>query len=265
MKKNLGLILLLIVVAAFIPYNATKKLNGAFQRNSYKSGDMKDWELQKEQKVAKIFADGYWMVFFYDDKRQGNKLFNGAGGGTYSLLNNGKYNESLDYYSWDSTAVGKTYSFNYKVNTKAFQQYGFIDSEKYQNYAINEKFDRIIGEEQLKNKDLEGVWEMTEGTWGGESRFGVGKYKDAKMVVIFQYPKMALAYYFPKTKTFDGAGLYTYQFDGKTFTETNEAYSWDEKHVGTRNDFMIKFDGNTLTKTSSTNKGYREVYKKISK
>ena len=126
-----------------------------------------------------------------------------------------------------------------------------------------EKFERIIGQEALKNKKLEGVWEMTEGTWGGENRFGAGKYKDAKMVVIFQYPKMALAYFFPKTNTFDGAGLYTYQFDGKTFTETNEAYSWDEKHVGTRNNFNIKFDGNSFTKTSLTNKGFKEVYKKI--
>lgn len=264
MKKNLSLLLLLIVTVAFIADDANKKLNGAYQRNSYKFGDMKDWEIQKDQKITKIFADGYWITFYYDDKRPGIKIFSGAGGGTYTLKNN-KYQETLDFYSWDSTAVGKTFELDYEVTNSSFKQFGFMNSEKYQNYAVNEKFDRISASSPLKNKKLEGVWEMTEGTWGGESRYGVGKYKDAKMVVIFQYPKMALAYYFPKTKTFDGAGLYSYQFDGKIFTEANEAYSWDENHIGTSNDFLIKFEGKTLTKTSSINKGYKEVYKKISK
>jgi hypothetical protein len=202
------------------------------------------------------------MSFFYDDKRPGNKIFNGAGGGTYKLKN-GKYQETVDFYSWDSTAVGKTFELDYEVNKASFKQFGFMNSEKYQNYAVNEKFDRFTSTAPLKNKKLEGVWEMTEGTWGGESHFEVGKYKDTKMVVIFQYPKMALAYYFPKTKTFDGAGLYSYPFDGKKITETNEAYSWDEKHVGTSNDFTITFGENTLTKTSYTIKGFKEVYKRI--
>jgi hypothetical protein len=224
---------------------------------------MKDWELQKEQKVAKIFADGYWMVFFYDDKRQGNKLFNGAGGGTYSLLKNGKYNESLDYYSWDSTAVGKTYSFDYKVNTKAFKQYGFIDSEKYQHYAINEKFDRIIGKEQLKNNDLEGVWEMTEGTWGGKDKFGEGNLKNITARMIFQYPNMSTAQFSKEKKEFSGADLFSYQFDGTTFDQYCEAHSWDSSKVGTSRKFKIVVNGDSFTKTSDTWPGFKEVFKRI--
>lgn len=264
MKNILSLVFLLLFSVAFLADDPSNKINGAFERTSYKFGDMKEWGEDKDRKVVKIFRDGFWMVFYYDDHRPGKKLFDGAGGGTYQLVN-GNYIEGHDFYSWDSTHVGQKVQLKYKIDANGFEQFGKINSEKYKNFQINEKLNRIKSTESLRNIALEGVWEMTEGTWGGESRFGVGKYKDAKMVVIYQYPKMALAYYFPKTKTFDGAGLYSYQFDGKTFTETNEAYSWDEKHVGESNDFMIKFDGNTFTKTSSTNKGYKEVYKKISK
>ncbi|MBK6976004.1 MAG: hypothetical protein IPH28_01865 [Cytophagaceae bacterium] len=262
MRKFVISVTILFLLFAFKNDDSITEINGAFLRKEFRFGDMKQWSQDQDRKVVKIFRDGYWMTFFYDDRRPNRKIFDGAGGGTYHLKD-GKYVEKIDFYPWDSTAVGTEISLNYSVNEKGFQQFGKMNSEKYPNYDVNEKFERIIGQEALKNKKLEGVWEMTEGTWGGENRFGAGKYKDAKMVVIFQYPKMALAYFFPKTKTFDGAGLYTYQFDGKTFTETNEAYSWDEKHVGTRNNFNIKFDGNTFTKTSLTNKGFKEVYKKI--
>ncbi|WP_345270146.1 hypothetical protein [Nibrella viscosa] len=36
------------------------------------------------------------------------------------------------------------------------------------------------------------------------------------------------AYYNPTTRQFDGAGGARYQFDGKTLTETNEFWSWQE-------------------------------------
>ncbi|GAA4414417.1 hypothetical protein GCM10023187_43880 [Nibrella viscosa] len=69
---------------------------------------------------------------------------------------------------------------------------------------------------------------MQEGTWGGNSHFGEGKYKGVQAIKIFNYPMVVYAYYNPTTRQFDGAGGARYQFDGKTLTETNEFWSWQE-------------------------------------
>ncbi len=241
---------------------STSKIDGAYQRSSFKFGNMKDWDSDKDRKVLKIFNDGYWMAFFYDDHRPGKQLFDGAGGGTYSL-NNDQYLEKTDFYSWDSSAVGKEFTLNYKSDAEGFQQFGTMNSDKYPDYPVNEKFDKISGTEKLKNDALEGVWEMTEGTWGGESKFGEGKYQNETVRMIFQYPKMALAYYSKSDKSFDGAGLFTYQFDGTNFSEFCEAYSWDSIHVGTEGVFQLKIEGDTFTKTSETWEGFKEVFKRI--
>lgn len=260
MKKVL-LIYLLLLCFSCAPKNKNG-IDGAYQRSEFKFGDMKEWDKDKDRKVLKIFSDGYWMGFFYDDKRSGKKLFDGAGGGTYKLEND-QYLEDIDFYSWDSTAIGKEFTLNYKSDENVFQQFGTMNSEKYPDYPVNEKFNKITSKEMLKSDALEGVWEMTEGTWGGQSKFGEGKYKNATVRMIFQYPKMAVAYFSKPDKSFDGAGLFTYQYDGNTFSEYCEAYSWDSTHVGFKGNFQLKVDGDTFTKTSKDWEGFKEVFKRI--
>lgn len=251
-----------LMLLAFRNDEPVSKLNGAYLRSDFKFGDMTEWGKDKDRKVVKIFNNGYWMVFYYDDHRPNRRLFDGAGGGTYEIVD-GKYIEGHDFYSWDSSHVGQLTTMDYKVDAMGFEQFGKINTDKYVNYQINEKLSRIKPDEPLKNNTLEGVWEMTEGTWGGQSKFGEGKYKGATVIMIFQYPKMAVAYYNPKAKTFDGAGIFTYQFDGENFTEYCEGYSWDSTHVGSKGNFIIKTDGKTLTKTSESWKGFKEVFKRI--
>lgn len=263
MKKLLFLTsIAALMLSAFIEKEPVSKLNGAYIRSEFKFGDMTEWGKDKDRKVVKIFRDGYYMVFYYDDHRPNRRLFDGAGGGTYEIID-GKYHEGHDFYSWDSTHVGQVTIMDYKVDANGYEQYGKINTAKYKDYQVTEKLSRIIPNEPLKNSQLEGVWEMTAGTWGGESKFGEGKYKGATARMIFQYPKMAVAFYNPKTKVFHGAGIYTYQFDGKNFTEYNEGYSWDSTHVGTTGKFLIKTDGKTFTKTSKSRPGFKEVFKRI--
>ncbi len=219
------LILLLLPILAFESDEPVSKLNGAFRQTKNKYGAMTEWKTRDSVTAIKVFRDGYWLGAFYDDKRAGRESFDGACGGTYELKN-GKYIEKVGFYSWDSTAVGNMFAFDYKISPKQYEQYGMMNSDKYKNYPINEVCERITTTEPLKNKSLEGVWFMKEGYWGGKSRFGEGKYAGFTVIKIFSYPMVVYAYYNPTTRRFDGAGGCRYQFDGKVLTETNEFWSW---------------------------------------
>lgn len=241
--KKVCFLFFLGIVSAFMADEPVSKLNGAYRQVRYKFGNMTTWQNRDSVTVIKVFKDGYWFAGWYADKRRGTKAFNGVGGGTYELKN-GKYHEKIAYYSWDSTAVGKVLAMNYQVDQKAFKQTGFLNSEKYKNYEVSEVDERIQPKVPLKNRDLEGVWLMQEGTWGNTS-LGKGKYKDIKVVKIFSYPLVVYAYYNPKTGQFNGAGAGKYQYDGNVLTETNEFFSWDMAQTGVKNNFKITKQGDT--------------------
>jgi|GEM_PF-3949870 len=253
---------LTLLLTAFVGDEPTSKLNGAFRQIKNKYGSMTEWRTRDSVTVVKVFRDGYWIGAFYDDKRAGRPSFNGACGGTYQLKG-GKYIEKVGFYSWDSTAVGNEFSFDYKISDKQYEQFGVMNSEKYKNYPINEVSERITATEPLKNNGLEGVWFMKEGYWGGANRFGEGKYKDAQVVKIFSYPVVMYAYYYPKTRQFDGAGAARYQFDGKTLTETNEFWSWqaDGKRKGNIERFKMTVQNGRFVQEGWEGK-LREVYAK---
>ncbi len=54
---------------------------------------------------------------------------------------------------------------DYKANENGFEQYGKINSDKYKNYQVIEKFARISSLVPLKNSALEGVWVLKENTY----------------------------------------------------------------------------------------------------
>ncbi|TAE30205.1 MAG: hypothetical protein EAZ91_10785 [Cytophagales bacterium] len=260
--KRVLLLLLTLSLLALRADEPVSKLNGAFRQVKNKFGTMTDWKPRDSVTVIKVFRDGYWLGAYYNDKRKGRRWFDGACGGTYALKN-GKYEETVGYYSWDSTAVGKAYSFDYAISPKQYEQYGKMTSDKYKDYPINEVCDRITAAEPLKNNALEGVWFMQEGYWGGTSRFGEGNYKDFQVVKIFSYPMVVYAYYNPKTRQFDGAGGAMYQFDGKTLTETNEFWSWqpDGSRKGNVESFKMTLENGRFVQEGWSGK-LREVYAK---
>lgn len=255
----LGLITSLLALRTDEPVS---KLNGAFRQTKNKYGTMTEWKSRDSVTVLKVFRDGYWFGVFYDEKYRGGKPFNGACGGTYALKD-GKYHETVTFYSWDSTAVGKVYAFDYAISKQQYEQYGKMTSDKYKDYPVNEVCERITATEPLKNNSLEGVWFMKEGYWGGQSRFGEGQYKDVQVVKIFSYPMAVYAYYNPKTRQFDGAGGCRYQFDGKTLTETNEFWSWqaDGKRKGNLEKFKTSVKNGQFVQQGWEGK-LREVWAK---
>lgn len=255
--KKLLIVFVLFSNVAFMSDESVSSLNGAYKMSKMKYGNDKNWATADERLSIKVFKDGYW---FSGALKKGNAELGGLCGGTYDLKN-GKYNEHIDFYSWDSTAVGTTVTMEYKISPKEFQQFGKMNSAKYPNYDIDEIRERVIAAEPLKNNGLEGVWSMQEGYWGGTSRFGEGKYKGFTMVKIYAYPYAVYAYYDPTNKKFDGGGVCLYQFDGKVLTETNELWTWDMTRRGKVETHKISFQNGKLIQEGWDGK-LREVFAK---
>lgn len=255
--KKLLFISIIASVWSFVSDESASKLNGAYKMSKMKYGNDKDWVTADERFNIKVFKDGYW---FSGGLKKGNTELDGICGGRYDLKN-GKYNEHIDFYSWDSTAVGTTVSMNYKISPTDFQQFGKMNSAKWPNYDVNEIRERVVSNEALKDNSLEGVWLMQEGYWGGTSRFGAGKYKGFTMMKIFSYPYTVYAYYDPMTKKFDGGGVCRYQFDGKVLTETNELWTWDMTRRGKSETHKVTFQNGKLIQEGWEGK-LREVFAK---
>ena len=144
MKKLLTIPFLTLIIFSLWGQNVsneqpTSSLNGAYKLTKLKYGNDKDWVTADERLNIKVFKDGFW---FAGQLQKGNTLFSGICGGTYNLKN-GKYNEKIDFYSWDASAVGSTFILDYKANNNLFEQHGKMSSQKWQDYEINEVRERI--------------------------------------------------------------------------------------------------------------------------
>jgi hypothetical protein len=255
MKNTLLLTALFVVFCTAV--TKSQSLNGAYKilEAQYGEKPMTKEEIGKEI-IIKIFKDGYWIGAFFGNP---DKPFNGTCGGTYKLKDS-KYVETVDFYSWDSTAVGKVYTFDYNLSGNQYKQTGYMESEKYNHFFINEKYQKIVATGPLKNNSLEGAWKMQTGEWGN-TRLGEDEYEDVVAVKIYAFPRFAFAYYNDKTKAFVGAGGGTYQFDGKTLAENVEYWSWG-KISNANPEFQVSFSG-TGYMQASADKSLKESWRKL--
>ncbi len=231
--------------------------DGAFKIVEAQYGDkpMSKENISKEM-IVKIFKDGYWIGAFFGSPA---KPFNGSCGGTYKIKD-GKYIETVNFYSWDSTAVGRIYTFNYALTGNQYVQEGYMDSEKYKHLFIKEKYEKTVPSEPLKNTFLEGAWKMQSGEWD-DTRLGEGPYKNVEAIKIYAYPRFAFAYYNEKTNQFVGAGGGTYQFDGEKLTEHVEYFSWGKPEFPIA-DFNVTITNGLYTQSGWQN-GLKETWKKL--
>ncbi len=234
-------VVLLSLFALLFISDAEKHLNGVYLLKSFKYGDATEWGSDNRRKVVKVFKDGYWMCVYFDDHRPNRKLFGGACGGTFEIID-GKYVEGHDFYSWDSTHVGQSTKMDYRVDEKGFEQYGKINSNKYRDYQIVEKFERIESKVTLKDPTLEGVWVLKERYVKGVKEKIEGQY-----LRIIQYPIIAMAHYDLAKKAYYGATLHEYQFDRNVLSEKCEANSDDSTQVGNVLSSQVSIKGNRLT------------------
>jgi hypothetical protein len=247
-----------MTIAFFSYYTAVSQApSGAYKATETQYGDAKQSKEElSRQPVIKLFKDGHWIVASFGDSALG---FQGTAGGTYKIVN-GKYVENINFFSWDSTAVGKSYMFDYTLNGDQYSQDGYVNSDKYRNHLVKEKYAKLKPEEPLKHPGLEGTWKIQSGQWG-EEKLGEGLYQNVTGMKMYAYPRFAFAYYNDVTKSFVGAGGGTYQFDGTTLTENVEYFSWGMP-ANTKPSFQVTINDNKFTQTD-TNGTLKETWKKM--
>src|SRR6266498_2061166 len=233
------------------------KLDGPYKIVSGQYGpDQTSGDKHKQTTIIKIFRDGYWISAFFGDPA---KPFDGSGGGTY-ITNGNQYIETLNFFSWDSTAAGKTYTFNYKVQGNNYMQEGVINSDKYKDFVIKEQYEKITSSVPVKDASLEGVWQLQKGEWGNE-KSNEGKWVGVVRIKIYACPRFAWAQYNPATKQFIGAGGGTYQFDGKRLTENLDYTTYDMPLNKPYELDIVKIAGKKFMQ--SDNNGYKETWVRL--
>ncbi|WP_237586766.1 membrane or secreted protein [Pontibacter russatus] len=94
------------------PENTTSPLEGTWRITGRAGEDGEISPMQRgPRKTLKVLSDGrfQWIAF-----NTATKEFSGTGGGTYTA-ENGKYTETIDFFSRDSSRVGANLGFNYEV------------------------------------------------------------------------------------------------------------------------------------------------------
>lgn len=140
MKKLFYLVGVALLLAA-VPREAPVEISikGAWRvvRAQYGDGPMR--EQGKDELTYKMFTGTRWSGAFYNKV---TKKFDGAGGGTYTIKGD-QYVEKVEYYSWDSDVVGKTFAFTLIMENGLLHQKGTMEYKDNSNYIINEWFERV--------------------------------------------------------------------------------------------------------------------------
>lgn len=102
-------------------------------------GDNKPDIKEKYGKVIKIITPKFFYGAFFNPE---TRYFNGVTFGTWEAEGE-QYTETILTYSWDNSIVREPQPFNWRVENNKFYQTGFIDSDKYQNYRIEEVSSRM--------------------------------------------------------------------------------------------------------------------------
>jgi hypothetical protein len=89
--------------------------------------------------VIKTFTGTRWTGAFFNQK---TREFDGAGGGTYKLKGE-RYEETIEYFSWDKEAVGQTVIFTLKMENGMLHQYGILEYKGDKNYVVDEWYTKI--------------------------------------------------------------------------------------------------------------------------
>lgn len=230
----------------------SSQLEGTWKLVKTKWGDMKEHKTP-EREIYKIFTEEHFFFVYYNDKE-----FAGAGGGTYNA-DARTFTETLAYYSWDSTAVGTQQTFNWTLDGKTLHQTGLIKgTDKYNDYVIDEYYERVEDAPNKNENSLAGVWQIEKGTYGEstqtaeESRWRINK--------VFTDKFWYATFYDPKNGAFNGMGFGTYILKGKQYIETLNTYSWDNSAAGKTYTFTMDIQPKKLIQRGEINSDKYEDY-----
>jgi hypothetical protein len=198
--------------------------------------------------AIKIYSDNYFMVSYYD--LQGKKFIKSTGG-TYSFTG-GKYTETVEFNTADSSEVGSTINFSVAIKK---QELKLTDSRT----KKEEVWTRM---EEPTNSPLAGAWRITGREQNGQiSPMQQGSRKTMK---ILSGSRFQWAAFNTETKQFSGTGGGTYTAKDGNYTENIEFFSRDENRVGSSLTFKYEVKGNEWHHSglSSTGNKIYEVWSK---
>ncbi len=193
-----------------------QSLDGAWKLTHQDGQEVKDIE------YIKVYQDEY---FAYGAKQVADNHFISAGGGPFSY-DDGKYMETLDFFTLDPFQVGTSNKYTLDwVNDKMV-----ISSE------INGKMLVEIWEKVSDQKDeLTGNWVITGRKRDGEiSRSTPGARRTVKILSGGRFQWIAFN---SETKEFSGTGGGTYTAKGGKYIENITFFSRDDSRVGASLDF----------------------------
>lgn len=206
--------------------------------------------------IYKIFT-GQSVHFVYFDEKTGK--FQGAGGGTYSVKGS-NFSEKLEYFSWDSTAVGTMQNYNFKLDGNRLIQTGTLNSDQYKNYKIEEVYERQ--EEGISvakaNHPLIGVWQIESAQYGNNKPNIQERY--GKVIKIITPGYFYGVFFNPEKKSFDGVTFGKWRSDGAQYIETISVFSWDATMAKTEQPFTWEVKGNNFYQRGKINSKEYEDY-----
>jgi hypothetical protein len=235
MKNLLTILLLFSIITPLLGQSA---LQGAWQL----AGDAADTE------TVIIYSDTYFMFAQYHP----NGDFLHAGGGAYQLEEE-NYEQTLDFYSADSSLVRQPQSFTCQL-----------------------KGDQLILTDKTGDRNTWKRIEETPTPLTGAWRFGARVDEDGKVgerrqpgprqtLKILSGTRCQWAAFNYETKQFSGTGGGTYSATDGKYTENIQFFSRDNNRVGQSLTFQFKREGNDWFHQgqSSTGKPLHEVWEKI--
>ena len=238
--------LLLLLLLFFIGTVSAQQLEGAWKLIHKNGQPVQDLE------TIKIYQDDY---FAYGTKEAETNRFIAAGGGEYSKENG--YVEKYDFYTEDSTMVGKEKEYELQFNNERM----ILSSSENQK----EIWQRISDEKD----SLAGNWVITGRERNGELRTSTpGARRTIKLLSGGRFQWVAFN---SDTGEFHGTGGGIYSAENGKYTENIEFFSRDDSRVGANLSFNFEVTDDKWHHRGKSSKGdpmyeiwspYKSAYKK---
>jgi hypothetical protein len=238
MKNSAILFVLALLAVGIWAFRPASSINENLQpalQGSWKLVSVNGTAPQDE--VIRIYTSEY---FAWGQSKSSDGAFVAAGGGWYKF-ENGKYIETISFYTPDSTQVGKTFSHDYEQSGNRVKIKSAKGTEEW---------------EQLENGKtaLTGTWRML-GRQNSEGKLDSRRPVAARITIkILSGNRFQWAAINTETGEFFGTGGGTYTVENGKYTEHIKFFSRDDSRVGMSLVFDYKVDGedwyhNGLTST----------------
>lgn len=185
--------------------------------------------------IVKFITEDRWATIFYRAK---DGEVAGYGGGTYTM-NDHDYVETLEYFSWDPSAVGTQQAFTIDIMNDKMIQEGDLNTDKYK-YRLYSTFEKIddLHDYRQDNDFMTGTWKLVNATWGSKSYSPEELNARYGEIIKIVTPKHFLVAYFDKDqKTVGGAVYGTCKIRKNSYSEVLKSWSWDESAIGSNPSF----------------------------